>query len=445
MRRGEARKARLKALSPFRTRIDSFAHDGRGVAHVDGKAVFIEGALPGEEVDFRYTALRRGYAEGLAERIVSPAPDRVEPGCSRFAVCGGCRLQHLASASQIAAKQGLLLEQLRRIGRVEPEAMLPPLTGKAWGYRRRARLGVKHVAKKGKVLVGFREKASSLIAEIETCPVLHPSVGERIPEISRLIEQLSIRDRLPQIEVAAAENTTALVFRALADPSVPDLSRLRAFGAEHGFSIYLQRHGPESVQQLHPERLAKLTYSLPAQQLHFQFGPGDFTQVNLDVNRRMVGRVVELLELAPEQEVLDLFCGLGNFTLPIAQRVKRVIGVEGESALVEKARHNAAANDLANAEFHIADLFQARDGVPWLDRGFDRVLLDPSRAGAQEVLRYAAHWQSPRIVYVSCNPSTLARDAGILVHQHGYRLLCAGVMDMFPHTAHVESLAVFVK
>lgn len=445
MRRGEARKARLHAASPASARIDSFAHDGRGVAHVDGKAVFIEGALPGEEVVFTYTALRRDYAEGRVEQIVTASPDRAEPRCSRYAVCGGCRLQHLTLGKQIAAKQDQLLEQLRRIGKVEPESVLVPLTGEVWGYRRKARLGVKYVAKKGKVLVGFREKASNLLAEIDACPVLHPSVGERIADIARLIEGLSLRDRIPQIEVAVGDETTALVFRALADPSEQDLARLCAFGAEFGLSILLQRQGPDSVAPLYPANAAVLSYSLPAQGLSFEFTPGDFTQVNLDINRRMVGRVLELLELAAEHQVLDLFCGLGNFTLPIAQRARQVIGIEGDRGLVEKARRNAERNGIGSAEFHVADLFQTHDGMPWIDRRFDRVLLDPSRAGAQEALRYVPRWQAPRIVYVSCNPATLARDAGALVHEYGYRLAAAGVMDMFPHTAHVESVAVFSR
>lgn len=446
MRRSEARKARLRAASPALAVIDSVAHDGRGVAHLDGKAVFIEGALPGEQVEFRYTAIRRDYAEGQVSRILAASAQRVEPQCTRYAVCGGCRLQHLALDQQITLKQALLLEQLRRIGKAEPESVLPPLTGEAWGYRRKARLGVKYVAKKGKVLVGFREKSSSLLAEIESCPVLHPSVGDRIVDIARLIEGLSIRERLPQIEVAVGDDATVLVFRLLADPSAGDLERLKDFGAAFGFSIRLQRHGPDSVTPIDPERAAAtLSYSLPERGLRFGFAPGDFTQVNQDINRRMVGHALDLLEVDAGHEVLDLFCGLGNFTLPIAQQARHVIGLEGDKALIDKARHNAAVNGIGNAEFHVADLLQRHDGAPWIDRRFDRVLLDPSRAGAQEVLRYVPHWQAPRIVYISCNPATLARDTSVLVHQHRYRLTTAGVMDMFPHTAHVESVAVFVR
>lgn len=445
MKRGAARKAKLQAASPARAHIDSFAHDGRGVAHVDGKAVFIEGALPGEDVEFTYNAIRRDYAEGHVDRVLAPSPDRVEPFCPRFSVCGGCRLQHLVLSKQVAARQDLLMEQLRRLGKVEPESVLWPLTGESRGYRRKARLGVKYVAKKGKVLVGFREKASNLLAEIESCPVLHPSVGERIGAIAQLIGQLSVRDRIPQIEVAVGDEATALVFRVLADPSEQDAARVAAFGAEFGLSVLWQRHGPDSIVPVSPEKAAPLSYRLPARGLRFEFKPGDFTQVNQDINRRMVEYALELLDIDTDHEVLDLFCGLGNFTLPIAQWARHVIGLEGEKGLIEQARRNAALNGIDNAEFHVADLFQIHDGAPWIDRRFDRVLLDPSRAGAQEVLRYVPRWQAPRLVYVSCNPATLARDAGILVHQHRYRLLSAGVMDMFPHTAHVESVAVFVR
>ncbi len=445
MRRGAARKAKLQAASPAEAEIGSFAHDGRGVAHVDGVAVFVEGALPGERVEFRYMTIRRDYAEGVTQRILNASPDRVEPRCASYSICGGCRVQHLAVDRQISLKQEQLFEQLRRIGKVEPETVLPALTGPAWGYRRKARLGVKYVAKKGKVLVGFREKGSSLLADIDTCAVLHPSVGERIRDLAGLIEGLSVRDRVPQIEVAIGEDSTVLVFRLLAEPSLEERDRLKAFGDRFGFLIRLQRHGPESIVPLAPNDSGTLSYQLPEFGLRYEFAACDFTQVNQDINRVMVHRAVELLQLESEHEVLDLFCGLGNFTLPIALRARHVIGLEGDPGLIAKARHNATLNQIGNAEFHAADLFAAHDGAPWIDRRFDRVLLDPSRAGAQEVLRYVPRWQAARIVYVSCNPATLARDAGILVHEYRYRLVAAGVMDMFPHTAHVESIAVFVR
>jgi 23S rRNA (uracil1939-C5)-methyltransferase len=429
----------------FETRIDSFTHDGRGVARVDGKPVFIDGALPGEKVSFVYTDIRRDYAEGKVETVLEPAPGRVEPRCPSFGVCGGCSLQHLAGAAQIEEKQKLLVEQFRRIGKIGEVPLFPPLTGPSWGYRHKARLGVKNVPRKGRVLVGFRERSSPYIADLEFCPVLHPKVGERLRDLSELIGGLSLGDRLPQIEAAVGDERTALVFRVLEDPTEADLQRFREFGARLGFDIYLQRHGPDSVAALYPESPPLLSYTLPEQEVEFRFKPTEFTQVNVDINRKMVGRVMEILAPEPDDSVLDLFCGLGNFTLPIAKRAGFAVGVEGGREAVERARQNAGDNGIGNAEFHVADLTQPLEGMAWANRRYDKILLDPSRAGAEEVLAGVPQWGASRIVYVSCNPATLARDAGILVHRHGYRLIRAGVMDMFPQTAHVESIALFEK
>lgn len=425
--------------------ITSFTHDGRGVAHVDGKAVFISGALPGETVQFLYTAIRRDFAEGKVAQVVQASPLRVEPRCPHFGVCGGCSLQHLAEDAQIEEKQRLLMEQFRRLGKVEPDGIFPPLTGPLWGYRHKARLGVKWVAKKDKVLVGFREKASGLLAEIESCAVLHPQIGEHLRDMADVIAGLSIRDRVPQIEVAVGDAATALVFRVMSEPVAADLDALRAFGVRFGFDIYLQPKGPDSICALQPEHPAPLHYALPEQGVDFQFKPTDFIQVNNQINRKMVARVLEVLDPQVGEAVLDLFCGLGNFTLPLARRAARVVGVEGSEAAVARARENAVRNGIANVEFHVADLFQQQEQTSWAKCPYDKVLLDPARSGAEEVLAYVPHWKAERIVYVSCNPSTLARDAGILVYQHGYRLVRAGVMDMFPHTAHVESIALFEK
>lgn len=438
-------RRRTLPANPVETRIESFAHDGRGVAHVDGKAVFIDGALPGEKVSFFYTDIRRDFAVGRVDRIVSAAPDRVEPQCPHFGICGGCSLQHLAEHAQIVEKQRLLMDQFRRIGRVEPEAVWPPLSGPQWGYRSKARLGVKYVGKKGKVLVGFREKASAFVAEIQSCPVLHPKVGGHLEDLAELIADLTIRDRLPQIEVAIGEPRAALVLRVLADPAPIDLDALRAFGARFGFDLYLQRQGPDSVIPLFPENPPLLSYALPNSGVELRFKPTDFTQVNAAINRRMVDRVLDALEPHPGDTVLDLFCGLGNFTLPLARRSAFVVGVEGSQESVIRARQNAEINGITNVEFHVADLTRPMDGVPWANRCYPKVLLDPSRAGAQQILAYASKWKAARMIYVSCNPSTLARDAGILVHRLGYRLVRAGVMDMFPHTAHVESIALFER
>jgi len=430
---------------PVTTHIESFAHDLRGVAHVDGKAVFIDGGLPGEEVNFVYTLVKRDFAEGRVVGVVTPSPHRVEPQCAHFHICGGCSLQHLAEGQQIAEKQNLLMEQFRRIGKVEPQAVWEPLTGPLWGYRHKARLGVKWVAKKDKLLVGFREKASALVAEIESCLVLHPQVGERLRDLAAMINRLSIKDRVPQIEVAVGDGRAALVFRVLEPPSPEDLDVFRGFGQQFGFDIYLQPKGPDSVFALWPENPALLGYDLPDAGVSFRFQPTDFTQVNVEINRKMVARVLEVLDPQAGEDILDLFCGIGNFTLPLARKAGRVVGVEGGQEAVARARQNALDNGLSNVEFHVADLTQAQDSSGWAGRRYDKVLLDPSRAGAMEVLAYAGQWQAKRVVYVSCNPSTLARDAGILVNEHGYKLVRAGVMDMFPHTAHVESIALFEK
>jgi len=431
--------------TPVAALIESFAHDLRGVAHVNGKAVFVDGALPGEEVEFVFTDIRRDYAEARIERVITPAPNRIEPLCPHFGVCGGCSLQHLDENQQIVIKQNLLMEQFCRIGKVEPEEIWPPLTGPHWGYRHKARLGVKWVTKKGKVLVGFREKASSFLAELGTCLVLHPKVGEHLPDLSAMIESLSIRDQVPQIEVAVGDERAALVFRVLGPPAQDDLEILRSFGQRFGFDIYLQPKGPDSVFALWPENPPLLGYALPENGVEFRFQPTDFTQVNVAINRKMVNRVLEALDPQAGDEILDLFCGIGNFTLPLARKAAQVIGVEGGAEAVARARQNAADNGLDNVAFHVADLTQPQDSSPWANRRYDKVLLDPSRAGAMEILAYAGKWSASRIVYVSCNPSTLARDAGILVNGQGYRLVKAGVMDMFPNTTHVESIALFER
>ena len=428
---------------PCLAEIESLSPEGRGVAHVDGKAVFVFGALPGERVRFRYTALYRDYAEGRVVEVLEASPHRVEPRCPHFGVCGGCSLQHLAADCQIEQKQRMLLEQFRRLGKVEPESLLPPLAGPHWGYRRKARLGVKWVAKKNKVLVGFREHASAFVADLETCPVLHPRVGERLQLLVETLAGLSIRDRVPQIEVAVGDAAAALVFRVLAEPTAADRERLRRFAMEQGFDVYLQPGKPDSIEALQPAAPDLVNYRLPGCDIEFRFRPTDFTQVNVDINGKMVERVLDLLDPAPTHRVLDLFCGIGNFTLPLARKAGTVVGVEGSRESVERARMNARHNGIGNVEFHVADLTGDSADLAWARLAYDRVLLDPSRAGAQEVLHLAPRWGAPRLVYVSCNPATLARDAGILVHRHGYRLAGAGVLDMFPHTAHVESIAWF--
>lgn len=441
---GRPHRKKNLSTTPVRCSIESLTHDGRGIARIDGKPVFIAGGLPGEVLDFTYTDSRRDYAEGQAVTIYEPSTQRTTPACAAYGVCGGCSFQHVQDEAQILIKQELLETQLERTGKVRPEAWLTPLKGPHWGYRHKARLGVKYVAKKEKVLVGFRERSTPFIADIEVCPVLHPSVGLHLRTLGEAIGRLSIKDRFPQIEVAIGDHRVALICRVLADPTPEDLTILRALSESLSVDLYLQRNGPDSIQLLAPETSERLSYATP-EDIRFEFEPSDFTQVNMAINRQMIQRVLELLELTPDDTVMDLFCGIGNFTLPIARRVQSATGVEGVESAVQRARDNAARNGIRNASFYVGDLTRGGVGEPWLDASYTKVLLDPSRAGAEEILPALSHWKPERIVYVSCNPSTLARDAGILVHQLGYRLLEAGVMDMFPQTAHVESMAVFVR
>ena len=441
---GRRRRRQKLPVEPVAVTIESLSHDGRGVAHVDGKATFIHGALPGEKILFRYTAKRKKHDEGDLVEVLEASPHRVKPRCPHFGVCGGCSLQHLAAEEQIAYKQQALLDAMQHIGKVTPDRVIPALLGSSpWGYRRKARLGVKDVLRKGRVLVGFRERASSFVAAMDECHVLHPKVGMALTDLAALIESLEIRNRVPQIEVAMDDERCVLIFRVLDEPTAEDLEKLRQFGREQDFIVYLQPAGPDSVRSLESE--ADLHYSLPAYGLTLAFLPSDFTQVNNDINRQMIDRAVELLEPGANDRVLDLFCGIGNFTLPLATRAGAVTGVEGAPELVERARENAQRNGLGNTSFYTANLYGELADEPWLKQTFNKVLLDPPRSGAQEILSYLPRMGVERIVYVSCYPGTLARDAGELVHEHGYRLTAAGVMDMFPHTAHVESIALFER
>jgi 23S rRNA (uracil1939-C5)-methyltransferase len=424
--------------------VGELVHDGRCVAHRDGKAVFIDGVLPGETVGFEYLATHRNFDEGRVTQVHRPSADRVEPRCPQFGVCGGCSLQHMSAAAQIAAKQALLLDNLDRIGQVVPVSILPPLTGPVWGYRTKARLGVKHVRNKGRVLVGFREKRRSLVADLTHCEVLHPLVGERLAALAGLVDRLEAKARLPQIEVAVTDTVAALVFRHLDPLTKQDRGLLQLFGEQHDLHIYLQSAGPDSLELLWPDT-SYLRYVLPAQDVVIEFRPTDFTQINPDINRQVVDRVLQLLEVGPEDSVLDLFCGLGNFTLPLARQAAAVSGIEGEAGLVSRACDNARLNGIENASFHVADLSADCTAAAWAGVHYDKVLLDPPRSGAAAILDVLGNIRPARIVYVSCHPGSLARDAGRLVNDFGYRLELAGVMDMFPHTAHVESIACFER
>jgi 23S rRNA (uracil1939-C5)-methyltransferase len=424
--------------------ITDLSHDGRGVAHIGGKAIFVAGALAGERVRLRITGKHRHYDEGTVEEVLQSSPDRATPLCTHFGICGGCALQHLAPAAQIAAKQHVLLENLERIGKVQPQTVLKPLTDAPWGYRRKARLSVKFVDKKGRVLVGFRESNGRYVADIRRCEVLHPAVGTRIEAITALIESLDAKRDIPQIEVAAGDNLVALIFRHLQPLSTHDLDALTAFAQTHSLGIYLQPGGIDSVKSLWPQD-ARLSFGLPAYGVELQFQPLDFIQVNGGMNIRMIDQALALLDPHPVDNVLDLFCGLGNFTLPLARRSGSVTGVEGDAGLVRRAEANARRNNVENAKFYAADLAIDQHTAPWAKADYELLLLDPPRSGAAEVLEYLPRKTVRRVVYVSCHPGSLARDAGILVQKHGFVLRSAGAMDMFPHTAHVESIALFER
>lgn len=429
--------------TPFPADILDLSHDGRGVARRDnGKAVFVAGALPGEKIMAKQTARSRSFDEAVTMEVLQASADRVAPRCPHFGTCGGCALQHLEESKQILAKQRVLLENFERIGHVTPESLLPPLTDAAWGYRRKGRFSVRRVEKKNKTLVGFRESDPRFVADLSICYTVIPQIGERILALSALVDGLDGRRDIPQIEFIAGDDTVALVFRHLQPLSDNDRNALVAFGQAHDFAIFLQPGGVDSVHALWPQS-PSLAFRLPAWDVELQFRPLDFIQVNAGLNQKMIALALGLLDVEADERVLDLFCGLGNFTLPLARIAREAVGVEGDAGLVARARENAAHNGLANAQFHAADLAQDLSGHAWMRAGFDKLLLDPPRSGADIVLKQLPLKGLKRIVYVSCHPASLARDAGYLVNERGWKLRSAGVMDMFPHTAHVESIAMF--
>jgi 23S rRNA (uracil1939-C5)-methyltransferase len=432
-------------MNEFEATITDLGHDGRGVTRIDGKTVFVSGALLGEQVRLRIRKRHRHFDEAEIVELLSRSPHRVEPRCRHFGQCGGCSLQHLDAESQILTKQRVLADNFERIGKVEPATWMPPLTDEPWGYRRKGRLSVRHVAKKGRVLVGFREESNPrFVADITQCEVVHPALGPKIGLLADMISGMDAAADIAQIEFAAGDDTVALVFRHLKPLSERDSAALVAFGKEHGFAIYLQPGGLSSVHPLWPEQ-PRLAFRLDDGAVELEFRPLDFVQVNAGMNQRMLAQALGLLDLQPTDRVLDLFCGLGNFTLPIARRVAEVVGVEGEHGLVERAAENATRNGIVNAQFRVANLFEDQRDTNWARASWNKILLDPPRAGADKVLEYLPQKDTQRIVYVSCHPGSLARDAGILVQKHDFRLVSAGVMDMFPHTAHVESIALFER
>ena len=440
-----ARRRKQLPETPEPASIETLSHDGRGIARRDGKTTFIDNALPGEEVMFKFTYMRRKFDEGKAVEIVTASPDRVTPPCEHSTLCGGCSLQHMSPAVQVARKEAVLREQLQHFGGLEPEEWLAPLTGPVTGYRSKARLGVKYVEAKGETLVGFREKRNSFIAQLRTCEVLIPDVGHRLSELRTLMHSLESRSRIPQIELAAGDDDVALIIRHLDPLPEADQQALVGFCQNLGWHCYLQPGNESTVHRVWPEDgEQRLYYSHPSAGVELAFHPTDFTQVNAEINRKMVPLALDLLDISPEHTVLDLFCGLGNFTIPAAKRAGKVVGVEVSQAMVQRGYENARRNGLENLEFHAWDLSQDISGQAWARQAYDRILIDPPRTGALEMVKLMPRLGASRIVYVSCNPATLARDAGELMAL-GYRLKAAGVMDMFPHTTHVESIAVFEK
>lgn len=426
--------------------IESLDHEARGIARQDGKAIFVDGALPGEIVEYASFRRKPKYEMAHLIQVLKPSVARVQPACPHFGVCGGCAMQHMEPSAQIAAKQRVLEDSLWHIGRVRAETILPPIHGAPWGYRHRARLGVRKLPSRGGMLIGFHEWRSSYIADIRSCAVLPPHVSDLLLPMRELFASLSISDRLPQVEVSVGERCTALVLRILQGLTAKDEDLLRAFADRHSVVIYLQPKGPDTGFRFYPVPGPRLSYTLPEFGLELDFRPTDFTQVNHAVNRVMVRRALRLLEPQPGERIADMFCGLGNFTLPIASSGASVVGIEGSPALVKRGREAAVANGLGNrVEFGVANLFECtEESLAALGR-FDKMLIDPPREGALELVKALGRQAPPRIVYVSCNPATLARDAGVLSAVHGYRLKAAGIVNMFPHTAHVESIALFER
>lgn len=433
----------MKDIALMDVNVERLSHEGRGIATVNGKVMFIDQALPDEQLRVQKVRQHRRYDEGKMVEVLQASPLRVTPACAHFGICGGCSLQHMNPDAQIAFKQRFLAEQLQHFGACQPKQWLAPLASDGYGYRRKARLGVRYVDKKQKLLVGFREKNGRYLADIQACAVLEPVFGQKIAAFASVIESLSNHRDIAQLEVAMGDQDAAVIVRHLSAFTEADLRQLETFAEAEAFKLFLQPKGLDSIHRLWPKNGDDfLHYSVPSFELQFDFHPTDFTQVNLAINRLMLDQALALLDVQPTDRVLDLFCGIGNFSLPIATKAAFVLGVEGDALMVERATHNAAKNALTNVIFMAADLSQSFDFAK--DLSINKVLIDPPRAGSLEVLPHIVALQPEIIVYVSCNPATLARDAKVLI-EAGYRLTQAGVMDMFPHTSHVESMAVFVR
>lgn len=459
-RRNRSQSERVPAEISAPVIIESLDQEGRGVTHVDGKTIFVDGALPKEKVTYQITRSKADYAFANIVEVIEPSDLRVTPQCKHFGYCGGCKLQHLDPTAQIEAKQHSLDGDIKHIGKAVPEKMLPPLMGPTWGYRHKARLSVKYVIKKERVLVGFNEKGTRYVADMDSCEVLTPEVSALIVPLQEMIAQLSIRDKIPQLELAVGEpnaepnvdaahngKNIVLIFRIMEALTETDEVMLEAFADQHHVNIWTQTKGPDTVKPFYPLNAPSLQYSLDEFELKYPFKPNEFTQVNPEINQMMVSRAMELLAPKTGERIADFFCGIGNFTLPIARSGAQVFGYEGLDNLVARAIESAALNGLeANTTYDVSDLFQMTpESLTGLGR-FDKWLIDPPRDGAFDLVKAIDERNAPdSIVYVSCNPATLARDIDVLVNQKGYKLSAVGVINMFPHTAHVESIALFTK
>jgi len=426
--------------------VTKLSHDGRGIAHINGKTTFVFGALPDEEVIIKHINRRAQFDEAATTKIIKPSRERIEPGCAFFGACGGCSLQHMTQSSQISFKQSVLLEQLEHFGKVKPENIIAPLVSDPYGYRRKARYSVRFVAKKDRVLIGFRElHQPRFLADIDSCQVVHPKLGLIIKPLQDCLLKLENKKHIAQIEAGVGDNATALIFRHLETMSHADRKILVEFAKEHDIWLFLQPGGYKTIHKVYPvDQDIYLTYNI-SDNIILYFFPSDFTQINNNINRQMIQQALYFLELGITDVVLDLFCGIGNFSLPMAGRSAQVIGIEGEAAMVQRAHMNAERNGITNASFYRADLSEPEALANVINnRAFNKILIDPPRSGARVLIENLSLENVSHIVYVSCNPATLARDAGILVGR-GFSLTHVGVMDMFTHTEHVEAMAVFKR
>jgi len=437
------RRRRRQLPEPSVVRIEAMSHEGRGIAHIDGKTVFVFGAIEGEQVRIQIRKTSRNFDEAITLDVIEPSTLRIKPKCEAYEVCGGCSLQHIVNDEQVAFKQCSLLEMMQHAG-IEIGEVIPPIRSHPWGYRRKARLGVKFVRKKGRVLVGFRERNTPFLADMSRCEVLIPRVGNHLRDLANLIESLDAREAIPQIEVASDDSHVALVFRHLMPLSKGDREKLVDFAKHNDVWVQLQPGGPDSIVNLYPRQQVLHFAPLQNEDININFDAVDFTQVNAEINQQMVAQALHYLDLNEDDRVLDLFCGLGNFSLPMARRCLKVTGVEGDAPMVGRAKQNALEHSIDNSEYFVADLSRPDPEIGWMREQYDKILLDPPRLGALEIAQYIPRFDAETIVYISCQPASLVRDSKIICDS-GYRCTHLGIMDMFPHTAHVESMTVFKR